>query len=326
MTDYSFIANAHPSYIDSLYAEFQTNPDALDESWKLFFRGFDYGFNEETNGAVASNGAAVTPGQVDLDELRVLALIIGYRNRGHLKSTTNPIKKRKNRMPFLDLGDFNLTEKSLDKKYAAGKELGLGSDATLQQIIDRLEQIYCGNIGFEFHHIQDRNKRRWLRDRIEKVTPDRQFDLTPEEKKRILEKLNGSTIFEQFLGKKFVGQKRFSLEGGDATIAALDAMITAAADDKVEEVVIGMAHRGRLNVLANIMGKTYEQIFSEFEGEMPEDMSFGDGDVKYHLGFSSLVKTPHDKEIYLKLVPNPSHLEAVNPVVEGFSRAKADVL
>ena len=131
MTDYSFIANAHPSYIDSLYAEFQTNPDALDESWKLFFRGFDYGFNEETNGAVASNGAAVTPGQVDLDELRVLALIIGYRNRGHLKSTTNPIKKRKNRMPFLDLGDFNLTEKSLDKKYAAGKELGLGSDATL---------------------------------------------------------------------------------------------------------------------------------------------------------------------------------------------------
>ena len=156
--------------------------------------------------------------------------------------------------------------------------------------------------------------------------PDRQFDLTLDEKKRILEKLNGATIFEQFLGKKYVGQKRFSLEGGETTIAALDAMITAAADDRVEEVVIGMAHRGRLNVLANIMGKTYEQIFSEFEGESLEDQSFGDGDVKYHLGFSSLVKTPHDKEIYLKLTPNPSHLEAVNPVVEGFARAKADVL
>lgn len=326
MTDYSFIANAHPSYIDSLYEQFRENPDALDESWRLFFRGFDYGFNEEaTNGMAASNGAPVTPGQIDLDELRVLALIIGYRNRGHLKSTTNPVRDRIDRKPFLALEDFSLTEKNLGKKYMAGKEIGL-PNATLQEIIDRLKRVYCGNIGFEFHHIQDRNKRRWLRDRIEKVIPDKQFDLSLDEKKRILEKLNGSTIFEQFLGKKYVGQKRFSLEGGETTIAALDAIITAAADDRVEEVVIGMAHRGRLNVLANIMGKTYEQIFSEFEGEMPEDMSFGDGDVKYHLGFSSLVKTPHGKEIYLKLTPNPSHLEAVNPVVEGFSRAKADVL
>ncbi len=325
MTDYSFIANAHPSYIDSLYEQFQDNPDALDESWRLFFRGFDYGFKEDGNGAATTNGTAITPGQIDIDELRVLALIIGYRNRGHLKSTTNPIKKRKNRMPFLDLGDFSLSEKNLDKTYMAGKEIGL-ENATLQKIINRLEEVYCGNIGFEFHHIQDRNKRRWLRKHIEDHTPDRQFDLTLDEKKRILEKLNGATIFEQFLGKKYVGQKRFSLEGGETTIAALDAMITAAADDRVEEVVIGMAHRGRLNVLANIMGKTYEQIFSEFEGEMPQDQSFGDGDVKYHLGFSSLVKTPNDKEIYLKLTPNPSHLEAVNPVVEGFSRAKADVL
>ncbi len=325
MTDYSFIANAHPSYIDSMYEQFQENPDALDESWKLFFRGFDYGFKENGNGAVTSNGSAIIPSHIDADELRVLALVIAYRNRGHLKSTTNPIKARKNRHPFLELKDFNLTEDSLSKTFFAGKEIGL-ENATLQHIIDRLEEVYCGNIGFEFHHIQDRNKRRWLRNRIEEHTPDKQFNLTLEEKKRILEKLNGSTIFEQFLGKKYVGQKRFSLEGGETTIAALDAIITAAGNDKVEEVVIGMAHRGRLNVLANIMGKTYEQIFSEFEGEMPEDQSFGDGDVKYHLGFSSLVKTPAGKEVYLKLVPNPSHLEAVDPVVEGFSRAKADVL
>ncbi|MEO1262426.1 MAG: 2-oxoglutarate dehydrogenase E1 component [Bacteroidota bacterium] len=325
MTDYSFIANAHPTYIDSLYEQYQDNPDALDESWQLFFSGFDYGFKEDLNGATATNGTAITPGQIDLDELRVLALIIAYRNRGHLKSTTNPIKKRKDRKPFLALEDFSLTEKSLSKNYKAGKEIGL-ENATLKKIIARLEEVYCGNIGFDFHHIQDRNKRRWLRKHIEGHTPDRQFDLTLEEKKRIMEKLNGATIFEQFLGKKYVGQKRFSLEGGETTIAALDAIITAAGHDRVEEVVIGMAHRGRLNVLANIMGKTYEQIFSEFEGEMPEDQSFGDGDVKYHLGFSSLVKTPEDKNVYLKLVPNPSHLEAVNPVVEGFSRAKADVL
>ncbi len=324
MTDYSFIANAHPSYIDSLYEQYVNNPDTVEESWRLFFKGFDYGFG---NGTAATNGttAHVTPGEVDLDELRVLALIFAYRNRGHLKSTTNPIKKRKDRKPGLELSDFKLSEANLDKVYAAGKEINL-ENATLRQIIAKLEKVYCSNIGFEFHHIQDREKRRWLRQRIEALSPENQFGLTLDEKKRILQKLNGATIFEQFLGKKFIGQKRFSLEGGETTIAALDAIITAAADDRVEEVVIGMAHRGRLNVLANILGKTYEQIFTEFEGEMPEDLSFGDGDVKYHLGFSSMVKTPNGKQIYLKLVPNPSHLEAVNPVVEGFSRAKADVL
>ncbi|HFA48331.1 MAG TPA: 2-oxoglutarate dehydrogenase E1 component [Bacteroidetes bacterium] len=319
MTDYSFVFNAHPSFIESMYLKYQNDPASVEEGWRVFFKGFDFAGNG--NGA-APAGAPVA---FDLDELRVLALIIGYRNRGHLKSTTNPLKDRKDRKPYLDLKDFNLTKEKLDKTFAAGKEIGL-ENATLREIIERLETVYCGNIGFEFHHIQDRHKRRWLRRRIEEHTPDKQFNLSNEEKKRILEKLNGATIFEQFLGKKYVGQKRFSLEGGETTIAALDAIITAAADDRVEEVVIGMAHRGRLNVLANILGKTYESIFSEFEGEMPEDHEFGDGDVKYHLGFSSLLKTPHEKEVYVKLVPNPSHLEAVNPVVEGFSRAKADVL
>ena len=326
MTDYSFIANAHPSYIDSMYEKYRADPASVEESWRLFFRGFDFAiFNGAANGQAAGNGAAVSPGQIDLDELRVLALIIAYRNRGHLKATTNPLKPRKDRKPYLHLRDFNLSEANLDKVYVAGKEIGL-ENATLRQIIDRLEEIYCGNIGFEFHHIQDRHKRRWLRKRIEEHTPDKQYNLTLEEKKRIMEKLNDATIFEQFLGKKYVGQKRFSLEGGETAIAALDSIITAAGDDRVNEVVIGMAHRGRLNVLANIMGKTYEQIFSEFEGEIPEGQVYGDGDVKYHLGFSSLVKTAHNKEVYLKLVPNPSHLEAVDPVVEGFARAKADVL
>lgn len=326
MTDYSFVFNAHPSFIEDMYLKYQADPTSVEEGWRVFFKGFDFGGSQ--NGAASNGIAPAATGATSehlLEELRVLALIIGYRNRGHLKSTTNPLKPRKNRMPYLDLKDFNLTEDALDRHFAAGKEIGLPG-ASLRDIIARLEKIYCGNIGFEFHHIQDRVKRRWLRERIENINPDTQFILTIEEKKRILEKLNGSTIFEQFLGKKYVGQKRFSLEGGESTIPALDAIINEAAKDRVEEVVIGMAHRGRLNVLANIMGKTYEQIFDEFEGGMPEDQTFGDGDVKYHLGFSSLVKSTSGKEIYLKLVPNPSHLEAVNPVVEGFSRAKADAL
>lgn len=322
MTDYSFIANAHPNFIDTLYEQYLQNPESVEESWRLFFKGFDYGYGSNGNGAEA---APAVSGEAQLDELRVFAMIIAYRNRGHLKSTTNPIKKRKDRKPYLDLTNFNLTEAHLDRVFRAGEEIGL-KNATLRQIIARLETIYCGNIGFEFHHILDRSKRYWLRDRIEEHTPENQFRLTLDEKKRILQKLNGATVFERFLHTKFIGQKRFSLEGGETTIAALDTLITEAARDKVEEVVIGMAHRGRLNVLANIMGKTYEQIFTEFEGDMPEDQSFGDGDVKYHLGFSSMVPTPSGKQMYLKLVPNPSHLDAVDPVVEGFARAKADAL
>ncbi len=323
MKDYSFLSNAHPSYIEAMYEQYLQQPDAVEESWRFFFKGFDY--NRE-NGAAPATGAgpAALPEEVSA-ELKVLALIFAYRNRGHLKSITNPIRSRKDRHPKLALSDFGLVPEQLDQAFRAGKEMGL-EGATLRQLIDKLENIYCGHIGFEFHHIQDRDKRRWLRQRIEAHSPENQYGFSLEEKRRILQKLNGATVFEQFLGKKFIGQKRFSLEGGESTIPALDAMISAGAEAGVEEVVIGMAHRGRLNVLANILGKTYEQIFTEFEGAMPENMSFGDGDVKYHLGFSSMVPTPGGKQVYLKLVPNPSHLEAVNPVVEGFARAKADVL
>ncbi|MEY3051860.1 MAG: hypothetical protein RLY31_1645 [Bacteroidota bacterium] len=321
MTDYSFLSNAHPSYIEALYEQYQQHPEAVEESWRFFFAGFDY---NRGNGQAPVGGAAAVPTEA-MAELKVLALIFAYRNRGHLKSTTNPIRTRKDRQPKLDLSDFGLSAEQLDQPFQAGKEVGL-EGATLRQVVDRLERIYCGNIGFEFHHIQDRDKRRWLRERIEAHSPENQYGFSLDEKRRILQKLNGATVFEQFLGKKFIGQKRFSLEGGESTIPALDAMISAGAEAGVEEVVIGMAHRGRLNVLANILGKTYEQIFTEFEGAMPENMSFGDGDVKYHLGFSSMVPTPAGKQVYLKLVPNPSHLEAVNPVVEGFARAKADVL
>lgn len=321
MSDFSFIANAHPSYIESMYEKYQQDPDSVEASWQAFFKGFD--FAHQNNGV--SETTKTTTAGLNPKEIQVLALIKAFRNRGHLLSTTNPIRQRRDRRPNLNLDDFGLSEADLDKVFFAGHEAGL-TNATLSEIMEHMRKVYCGNIGFEYHHIQDREKRRWIRDRIEKHHPDNNYDVPVHKKKRILEKLNGAVIFERFLHTKYVGQKRFSLEGGESAIVGLDAIINKAAEDKVEEVVIGMAHRGRLNVLANIMGKTYAQIFNEFEGTAVPDLSFGDGDVKYHLGYSSQIKTPSGKVIHLKLAPNPSHLESVNPVVEGFSRAKADIL
>ncbi|MCB0705062.1 MAG: 2-oxoglutarate dehydrogenase E1 component [Saprospiraceae bacterium] len=323
MIDYSFIHNAHPSFIESLYKQYQADPNAVEEGWRVFFKGFDLAASNGTD--VSQNGqASGTSAEKLKKELQVLMIIKAYRTRGHLRSNTNPIRARRDRKPNLDLADFNLSDSDLDTIFASGEEVGL-KNASLREIIQYMETIYCGSIGFEYHDIKSREQRRWLRERIETHNPDH-FGLSHEKKTRILEKLNGAVVFERFLHTKYVGQKRFSLEGGETTIAALDAIITEAADDKVQEVVIGMAHRGRLNVLANIMGKTYKQIFNEFEGTAIPDLSFGDGDVKYHLGFSSMVNTPNGKTVHLKLVPNPSHLEAVDPVVEGFARAKADIL
>jgi 2-oxoglutarate dehydrogenase E1 component len=194
---------------------------------------------------------------------------------------------------------------------------------SLKNILNHLEKCYASHIGVEFKYISDQKKVSWLTNEFENKM---QQPLSLEKKKRILEKLNQGVMFERFLHTKYVGQKRFSLEGGETTIAALDAIINTSAEHDVQEVVIGMAHRGRLNVLANIMGKTYEQIFSEFEGTGVVDQTMGSGDVKYHMGFGSEITTPNNKVIHLKLMPNPSHLEAVDPVVVGFARAKADVL
>jgi 2-oxoglutarate dehydrogenase E1 component len=324
MSDFSFIANAHPAVIESMYNQYKQNPASVEESWRNFFKGFDFALNN--NGHASENGGTSTELPASKKEFDVLSLIKAFRNRGHLLSTTNPIRQRRDRRPNLNLEDFHLSEEDLDTVFQAGIETSMKRPATLREIIDHMKKVYCGNIGFEYHHIEDRAKRRWIRERIEKHHPDRSYDLSMEKKRRILEKLNGAVVFERFLHTKYIGQKRFSLEGGETAIVALDGIINIAAEDQVEEVVIGMAHRGRLNVLANIMGKTYEQIFNEFEGTAVPDLSFGDGDVKYHLGFSSQVETLGGKKIHLKLVPNPSHLESVDPIVQGFSRAKADVL
>ena len=328
MKDYSYVFNAHPSFIDEMYSKYANDPSSVDEGWRLFFEGFEFGNISDSSNGVPSSAASGAKGQIlenSEKEFGVLSIIHGFRSRGHLLSTTNPIRERLDRKPHLDLSDYNLSESDLNQKFAAGAEIGI-PNATLSEIIDRCKSIYAGNIGFEYAHIENREKRVWLRSKIENRDLSGSYGLDLETKKRILEKLNGAVVFEKFLHTKYIGQKRFSLEGGESTIAALDAIINKASENNVEEVVIGMAHRGRLNVLANIMGKTYEHIFNEFEGNSLPDQSFGDGDVKYHLGYSSQVEAKGKKKTVLKLAPNPSHLEAVNPVVEGYSRAKADIL
>jgi len=342
MKDYSFITNSHPAYIEGLYQDFVKNPDAVDPEFRKFFEGFDFAVtqgksvafapngvagaaNGSANGAAASGTSKVLTTSDGVDwkkELGAYRLILGYRNKGHLLAKTNPIRPRKDRGANLDLAFYGFTEEDMDKNFFAGNLIGLGT-TTLRQILSHLQKTYADHVGIEFKYISDQKKIDWLTTEMEKnfLNP-----LPLEKKRRILEKLNQGVMFEKFLHTKYIGQKRFSLEGGEATIPALDTIINVAAAHNVQEVVIGMAHRGRLNVLANIMGKTYEQIFSEFEGTAKMDQTMGSGDVKYHMGYGSEVQTPDNKTVHLKLMPNPSHLEAVNPVVVGFARAKADVL
>ncbi len=322
MRDYSYIYNAHPAYIESLYQSFTKDKDSVDEGWRLFFDGFEFG-GQSSQTAVTSD-ANISLAQYT-KEFALVHMIDAFRSRGHLLSTTNPLKPRLDRKPYLLHTDFGFTDEDLSQVFEAGALIGM-KGATLQAIITKLTEIYCGNIGYEYAHIENREKRLWLRDKIENRGSSLDYNLSKEDKHRIVSKLNGAVIFEKFLHTKYVGQKRFSLEGGETTIAAIDAIINVGAEDKVEECIIAMAHRGRLNILANILGKTYDQIFNEFEGTAVLDQSFGDGDVKYHLGYSSQVPAKNGKLMHLKLVPNPSHLEAVNPVMEGFSRAKADLL
>jgi 2-oxoglutarate dehydrogenase E1 component len=322
MKDFSYITNSHPGYIESLYREFLQNPQTVDPDLVKFFQGFDFAL---ISGAATATGtptvASAAPGDW-AKEWAVFQLIESFRKKGHLIANTNPIRPRKDRDARLSLKDFGLSDADLTTSFQAGQFIGLGT-ATLQDILKKLNQAYAGPIGAEFSYLRQPDRIQWMTEAVEQQLTQA-VPLT--QKRRILEKLNQGVILEKFLHTKYVGQKRFSLEGGENTIVALDAMINTAASLHVQEVVIGMAHRGRLNVLANIMGKTYEQIFSEFEGTAQLDQTMGSGDVKYHMGFGSQVKTPDGDSIHLKLMPNPSHLEAVNPVVAGFARAKSDLL
>ncbi|OYX08394.1 MAG: 2-oxoglutarate dehydrogenase E1 component, partial [Algoriphagus sp. 32-45-6] len=314
MDKFSYIANAHVSYIDELYASYKNDPASIDPSWKEFFDGFDFAlanYGQEENGSTAAptasypakNGSLATPGTImDMEqlpkEIKVRALIHAHRSRAHLRSKTNPVRERRDRKALIDPQDFGLSDSDMNMVFQAGNEIGIGT-AKLSDIISALKTIYEGPMGFEYLYIRDPEMLDWFKTKVEKEALA--FNPATEEKKRILFKLNQAVVFENFLHTKYLGQKRFSLEGGESTIPFLDAVINTAAVNGVEEVMIGMAHRGRLNVLANIMGKTYEQIFSEFEGTAKPDLTMGDGDVKYHMGYSSDIVTPEGNKVHLKL-------------------------
>ncbi len=316
MLNHSYLSNADVDAVDELYQKYQVNKNAVDESWQRFFEGFDLAY-----GNLGINGSSATVSEDMMKEINVLNLINnGYRTRGHLFTKTNPVRQRRTYTPDLSLQNYGLTDADLEKTFNAGVEIGLGP-AKLKDIIAHLEQTYCGSIGVEYMYNPYPERKEWLQSRMEsrKNTPD----FTIEQKRLTLEKLNQAVAFENFLHTKYVGQKRFSLEGLETLIPALDAVIELGAKEGVKEFIIGMAHRGRLNVLANILEKSYKEIFSEFEGRSFEHAVF-EGDVKYHLGYTSMVKTSLGKEVKLNLCPNPSHLEAINPVVQGITRAKLD--
>lgn len=311
MDDLSFLSNADVNAIDELYARYKQDPESVDFGWRKFFDGFRFAQTTYGESGVSENMHG---------EFKVLNLIEGYRSRGHLFTLTNPVRERRTYTPSLDIENFGLTDADLDKEFQAGEEIGIGK-ATLRDIIDHLDETYCRHIGIEFNYIRKPEIHNWIKDRIELKN---RVKFTPEQKKQIFKKLNQATVFEQFLQKKFVGQKRFSIEGNESLIVAMDDIVETGARLGVKEFVVGMAHRGRLNTLAHIFGKPYEEIFGEFEGKDYDDDGIFDGDVKYHLGYSTPVQTDAGTEVHLTLLPNPSHLEAVDPVVEGLTRAKID--
>ena len=321
MKDFQYITNATPNHIEGLYQDFLSNPNSIDQELRKFFEGFDFAVS--TGATHTSSAVPSAQGSSNLTkEFAVFQYIQAFRKKAHLIANTNPIRERRNRHANLELQAFGLSDADLSTTFEAGKLLNIGA-ASLKNIQTHLEKCYANHIGIEFQYINDPAKIEWLTNAIEKTIFE---PININKKKRILQKLNEGVMFEKFLHTKYIGQKRFSLEGGETTIAALDAILDASANSDVKEVVIGMAHRGRLNVLANILGKTYEEIFNEFEGNALPDTTMGSGDVKYHLGFSSDVETFSGKQLHLKLCPNPSHLEAVDPLVIGYARSKADVM
>ncbi|MBT6013905.1 MAG: 2-oxoglutarate dehydrogenase E1 component [Flavobacteriales bacterium] len=311
MDKFSFLGAMHTGMVEQMYDQFLQNPDSVNEDWRNFFQGFDFAkevYSEED-----------VP-QFFQKEFKVINLIDAYRKIGHLFTKTNPVRERRKYTPTLDYRNFGLEESDLEVEFQSGEQVGIGP-SKLSEIITHLEKVYCQSIGVEYMYIRDSKEIDWIKNRLHKNANTPNFDV--QQKKHILHKLNQAVAFENFLHKKFVGQKRFSLEGAESLIPALDALVEHSSDLGVEEFVMGMSHRGRLNVLANIFNKTYKEIFSEFEGKVYED-DFISGDVKYHLGFTSIQKCNNGNDVKLSLSPNPSHLEAVNPVVEGITRAKLD--
>jgi len=330
MDKYSFLNTAHTSFFAQLYDQYLINPDSVEPSWRAFFQGFDFGMEsalDEAGIAPAETTVTLPTGeQIEVPEsfhkeFQVVRLIDGYRSRGHLFTKTNPVRERRKYSPTLAIENFGLSEADLDTVFNAGEIINIGA-ASLRDIILHLQKIYCDAIGVEYMYIRHPEHVQWIQNRLN--VNSNQPDFTVNQKKHILRKLNQAVSFESFLHTKYVGQKRFSLEGNESLIPGLDAIVERAADMGVKQFVMGMAHRGRLNVLTNIFGKSAKDIFSEFDGKDYEQEIF-DGDVKYHLGWTSVRNTDNGNKINMNIAPNPSHLETVGAVVEGITRAKQDM-
>ena len=319
MDNFSFLNAAHSAYFADLYDQYLENPDSLEPSWRAFFQGYDFGSNNNSIDQIVDGVATQIPDDLK-KEFNVINLIDAYRSRGHLFTKTNPVRDRRTYTPNLDINNFDLNQNDLNNIFNAGDILGIGPQP-LKIIIQHLEAIYCEATGVEYMYIRNPEKKKWIQDWLNKN--DNHPTLNPIQKKHILKKLVQAVSFESFLHTKYVGQKRFSLEGGESLIPALDSLIESAANLGVKEFVMGMAHRGRLNTLTNIFGKSPKEIFSEFEGKDYEEEVF-DGDVKYHLGWTSHRETDTGKKVNISIAPNPSHLETVGSVVEGIVRAKQD--
>ena len=319
MDRFSFLNTVHTGFIEELYQKYLEDPDSVEPSWRSFFQGYDLANSDFSLDGEGETEAEI-PEQV-YKEFKVIELINGYRTRGHLFTRTNPVRNRRTYRPTLALENFGLGEQDLDRVFNAGSILGL-QPSSLRVIVDHLERIYCDSIGIEYMFIRNPDEIAWWQSKLNEN--DNHPDYTPETKKYVLSKLNQAVTFEQFLQTKYVGQKRFSLEGGETLIPALGGLFRIAAEQfDVDEFVLGMAHRGRLNTLVNIFRKPIRELFNEFEGKDYVDDDF-DGDVKYHLG-STIKKTlKSNKQITMNLVPNPSHLETVGAVAEGIARAKIE--
>jgi 2-oxoglutarate dehydrogenase E1 component len=311
MDKFSFLGAVHTTMIDEMYEKFTKDPKSIGEQWSNFFQGYDFAKEIYSEDDIP---------KYFQQEFKVINLIDAYRKSGHLFTKTNPVRDRRKYTPTLHFTNFGLEDSDLEIEFQAGTQIGIGP-STLKSIITHLEKVYCQSIGIEYMYIRDPNEIEWIKNRLHKNSNTPSF--AAKQKKHILHKLNQAVAFEKFMHKKFVGQKRFSLEGAESLIPALDALVERSSELGVQEFVMGMSHRGRLNVLANIFNKTYKEIFSEFEGKIYDDDLIS-GDVKYHLGFTSLQKCNNGNNVKLNLSPNPSHLEAVNPVVEGIVRAKLD--
>ncbi|MHC5308703.1 2-oxoglutarate dehydrogenase E1 component [Myroides sp. LJL116] len=329
MDRYSFLNAAHTAFFAELYDQYLESPDSVEPSWRAFFQGFDFA-NEFSDGPVEQLSQAYSQGnsasgnnasQVEKvqKEFSVLRLIDAYRTYGHLLTKTNPLRDRKVEHPDLSLEKFGLSQADLNVSFEAAKTIQLPT-STLSQILAQLEKVYCSTLGIEYKYIADEKAVAWIQEHYE--APEAKFD--SEEKKEILHKLIEAVSFENFLNTKYVGQKRFSLEGLEAAIPAMDFLIDSAASKGVEDIVVGMAHRGRLNVLANVFKKPTQEIFSEFDGKDYDEVEGFDGDVKYHLGLTCDRQTRSGKQVHMNLTPNPSHLETVGAVIEGIARAKQD--